>query len=223
MRLRALSTTAGAVLLTALTLAACGPGGGKAADNGHSTSSSPTPSSEGKDGDQGKQTGSSGSSTNGGGSSTSGSSGDSEAVDSCTAKNTELQFLLVKPGNDRQDAQANVRVTNTGSETCTIVGVTTLNAKDITGRATTVETDNSGGSDQSVDVAPGKTVVSLVEYMDRNNDGTGSEDCALEAHEVHIALPDDEARTVEVKRKGDEAASFLACAPEKVKFGDFGS
>ncbi|MEV6318623.1 DUF4232 domain-containing protein [Streptomyces sp. NPDC051776] len=98
-------------------------------------------------------------------------------MDRCTTKNTELEFLVVQHGNDQQDAQANVRITNTGSNTCTIVGVTTLLAEDITGKSAKVETDNAGGSDEAADVAPGQTAVALVEYPDHNNDGTGSEEC----------------------------------------------
>ncbi|MEU6084376.1 DUF4232 domain-containing protein [Streptomyces sp. NPDC047108] len=213
MRRRAGIITAGSVLLAAVSLTACGPEDGKAADSGKS-SSSPA-SSEGKTGGQGDENGSGKENGSGGG------SGDSEAADSCTTENTELTFVVVKHGNEMEDAKSELRLTNTGSNTCTIVGFSTLNAKDITGKPATVATDNMDANNDAVDVAPGKSAVATVEYPDFANDGTGSEECPLEAHEVEIALPKDESRTVEVTREGGEMSSFSVCAPDKVKFGAF--
>ncbi|MEV6318753.1 DUF4232 domain-containing protein [Streptomyces sp. NPDC051776] len=223
MRRRAGTITAGAVLLAAVSLTACGPEEGKAAYNGESSSSSDAASSEGKTGGQGKENGSGNNTGSGKEDGSGGGSGDSEVAESCTTKNTELGFVVVQHSNDRQDAKAELRVTNTGSRTCTIVGVTVFMAKDITGKPATVEIDNTGTGVDAVDVAPGKSAVATVKYIDHNNDGTGSEECALEAHEVQVALPLDDTRSVEVKRAGEggEMASFMACAPDKVKLGAF--
>ncbi|MFG2196792.1 DUF4232 domain-containing protein [Streptomyces sp. NPDC048639] len=221
MRRRAGIITAGTVLLAAVSLTACGPEDGKAADSGKSSSSSA--SSEGKTGGQGEENGSNQDTGSGKENGSDGGSGDSEAIDSCTTKNTELGFVVVKHGSDLKDAQSELRLTNTGSNPCTIVGFSTLNAKDITGKPATVKTDNMDANNDAVDLAPGKTAVATVEYPDFANDGTGSEECPLEAHEVEIALPKDESRTVEVTREGGEMASFMVCAPDKVKFGAFSS
>jgi hypothetical protein len=124
--------------------------------------------------------------------------------------------------SESEPAAATVKITNAPDKPCTIVGATTLTAKDDHGKSAPVETDNSAGGTEAVDLAPRATATAEVLYTDLNFEGSQSarDVCALQASEVDIALPDDTAGTVVVVNAAASPTTFNVCGTD-VKFGAF--
>ncbi|WP_405888046.1 DUF4232 domain-containing protein [Streptomyces sp. NBC_01136] len=155
----------------------------------------------------------------------SGSGSGSGAVSACTTKTTTVQFIAsAAHASESQPAAATVKVTNTSGSTCTIVGATTLTAKDDQGKADPIETDNSAAGTDAVDLASGASATADVLYTDLNFDGSQSarEVCAVQASKVEIALPKDVVRTVKVTKANGSAGVFNVCTKD-AKFGSFHS
>jgi hypothetical protein len=125
---------------------------------------------------------------------------------------------------EQEPAAATVKVTNTSDAPCTIVGASTLTAKDDQGKADPVSADTAGNGTDAVDIKPGSTAEATVLYTDLNFEGTASarETCSVQASKVEIALPDDVGRTVGVTKADGSPAVFNVCRPE-VKFDGFGA
>ncbi|MGW2014861.1 DUF4232 domain-containing protein [Streptomyces sp. NPDC001927] len=125
--------------------------------------------------------------------------------------------------SEQEPAAATVKVTNTSQATCTLVGASTLVAKDDQGKAEPISADTSANGTDAVDIKPGASATATVLYVDLNLEGSASarEVCAIQASTVEIALPDDEGRTVKVTKANGSAGTFNVCGPE-VKFDGFG-
>ncbi|MFJ9853180.1 DUF4232 domain-containing protein [Streptomyces sp. NPDC101150] len=199
-------TTAAVFALSALALTGCGGNSDdskKAGDESSASASSESPS---------KESGSGGASTGG----NAGDQGDG-ATAACTTKNTRLQFIQSPDhASQQKPAQGTLSVTNTSKTPCTIVGAVTLTAKDDQGKAGPIETDNTEGGTDAVDVKPGGTAQASVAYTDLNFDGSpsGREICAVQATKVEIALPKDVGRTVKVIKDGGAPGSFNVCGKD---------
>ncbi|MET9734812.1 DUF4232 domain-containing protein [Streptomyces sp. NPDC006458] len=144
-------------------------------------------------------------------------------VSACTTATTTLTFVAAADhATESEPAAATVKLTNTSSEPCAVVGAVTLTARDDQNKSGPVETDNSAAATDSVDIAPGATATAEVLYTDVNFEGSASarEVCGVQASKVEIALPDDVGRQVEVVDGGGSAATFAVCEPE-VTFGAF--
>ncbi|MDT9687264.1 DUF4232 domain-containing protein [Streptomyces sp. P9(2023)] len=226
------ASTAAALVLAGLSLTACGGDADKADKAGGATTSATASASASASASAGAS-GSADSSTggpatkspskgtsNGGGS----TGGDGGATSACTTKNTSVAFIVsAQHANEHEPAAATVKVTNTSKATCTIVGATTLVAKDDQGKAEPISADTSRNGTDAVDIEPGASAVAYVSYADLNMEGTGSarEVCAVQASTVEIALPDDEGRNVKVAKADGSAGTFNVCGPD-VKFDGFG-
>ncbi|WP_316763879.1 DUF4232 domain-containing protein [Streptomyces herbicida] len=228
MRLRTATLATAAVFVAGLSLTACNSGNDDAKSK-DSSSPSATASST--------STGSTGSTTAGtsagktGGAKASataagkGTGSGGGAVGACTTRTTTVQFIAsASHASESEPAAATVKVTNTSGSTCTLVGATTLTAKDDQGKAAPVETDNSAAGTDAVEIAAGASASAEVLYTDLNFEGSQSarEVCAVQASKVEIALPKDIARTVKVTRTNGSAGIFNVCTKD-VKFGSFHS
>ncbi|MFG2123631.1 DUF4232 domain-containing protein [Streptomyces sp. NPDC048710] len=233
MRVRTAIAAAG-MLVAGLALTACQGDDSKAADSPSNASTTTAKSTPGKSqGDTansstgGKDTsGSAGGSGTSGGKGTSGSTGGKGGtIVACTAKTTSVTFVAAaKHATESEPAAATVKITNTSGKACTIVGATSLVAKDDQGKSDPIETDNSAAGTDAVDLAPGATATADVLYADLNFEGSQSarEVCGVQASKVEIALPKDVGRTVKVVSGSGSAATFNVCGPD-VKFEAFHS
>ncbi|WP_405585791.1 DUF4232 domain-containing protein [Streptomyces sp. NBC_01092] len=233
MRARArISTTAAVFALSALALTACGGNDDSKAD-GDKTSASASASTGSSSGNSAgsasktKGTGTGGGASTGDKDTSSGTGGDNGgdggATSACSTKNTEVAFVQSgEHAGEQAPATGYIQVTNTSNAPCTIVGATTLTAKDDQGKAAPIETDNAGNGTDAVDVKAGGTAKAYVAYTDVNFEGSasGREVCAVQASKVEIALPDDVARTVNVTKDGGAAGSFNVCTTD-VRVGAF--
>ncbi|MFJ7075369.1 DUF4232 domain-containing protein [Streptomyces sp. NPDC098781] len=234
MRMRArISTTAAVFALSALALTACGgnddskpaadgasAGASASAGSGSSGGSDSSGSASSGSGSKSKGTGTGGSGTGGKDSASGtggGDGGDGGATSACSTKNTQVKFVQsAHHASEQQAATGYIEVTNTSNATCTIVGATTLTAKDDQGKSEPVETDNAGNGTDAVDVKAGGSAKAWVAYTDLNFEGSasGREVCAVQASTVEIALPDDVARSVKVTKDGGAAGSFNVCGTD---------
>ncbi|MEU6083958.1 DUF4232 domain-containing protein [Streptomyces sp. NPDC047108] len=247
MRMRALTAAAAVSMLSTLTLTACGSedsGTASGPKDTASRASSDAPSSSDEAGSSeagsleatvgdGKGFASGGGSAGGTDTSTGGTRGNDGdgtggALVSCTTKTTEVTFLAsAQHATDRRPAKATVRVRNTSSSPCTLTGAATLTAKDDRHKDGSVQVDNSDAWPDAVDIPARGHVSAAVEYIDSPSDGNGKgkgkgrDSCPITASEVEIALPQDEARGVQVRTEGGEPARFTVCAPEKATLGAF--
>ncbi|KUN07092.1 hypothetical protein AQI95_11050 [Streptomyces yokosukanensis] len=218
-----IATTAAVFALSALALTGCGSSGNdskpatdqtSASASGAADSASGTPASK-ESGSGGSAAGGTAAATTGGSAGGSGSGGG--ATSACTTKNTRLRFLqAAQHATPQKPAQGAIEVTNTSKSICTIVGAVTLTAKDDQGKADPVETDNSQGGTDAVDVGPGATAQAWVTYTDLNFEGSASarETCPVQASKVEIALPKDVGRTVDVVKDGGAAGIFNVCGKD---------
>ncbi|MCF3131179.1 DUF4232 domain-containing protein [Streptomyces olivochromogenes] len=226
MRLRTATFVTAAVFVASLSLTACNSGTDEAKTEDTSSpvaTASPTSKASATAGTSTGKTGGSQASATAAGSAGSGSGGG--AVSACTTKTTTVQFIAsAAHASESEPATATVKVTNTSGSTCTIVGATSLTAKDDQGKADPIETDNSAAGTDSVDLAPGASATADVLYTDLNFDGSQSarEVCAVQASKVEIALPKDVARTVKVTKASGSTGIFNVCTQD-VKFGSFHS
>ncbi|MFG2193401.1 DUF4232 domain-containing protein [Streptomyces sp. NPDC048639] len=234
MPMRALTAAAGAALLATLTLTACGSeDSGDASGGGRTTSSLPSDDPEDSEhsGDNGKGPTTSGpgatvdTDTSTGGSGDDGGAGTGGyALVSCTTNTTEVKFLAsAANATDAGPAKGTVLVRNISSAPCTLSGATTLTAKDDQDRHGSVSTDNAAAGPYAIDIPAHGQVSAVVGYLDSVFDGKGkgAVACAVKASEVEIALPEDEARGVQVTEENGDPAHFTVCAPRKVTFGAF--
>lgn len=222
------SLAAIALALAGLTLTACSGGDDKAADSSSSASASASASASGGSSTGASSVGEKGASADG--SASSGKSvgaaagrGADGATQACTTKNTKVTFTASPfHASEQQAATATVKVTNTSGVTCTIVGASTLTAKDDQDKAQPIETDNHENGTDAVDLKPGASAQARVAYKDLNFDGSESarEVCAVQASTVEIALPKDVARSVQVTKTNGSAGIFNVCDPE-VSFSGF--
>ena len=222
MRVRT-SIAAAVVLAAGLTLTAC-QNDDKAA-GGDSTGSTASSTASAQDGGAtpsatAKGTGSGAPSATGSDASAKGGDG---TIAACTARTTKAAFVAaVRHATRSKPATGTVKITNTSAKPCTIVGATTLVAKDDQGKSSPIETDNSAAGTDAVDVAPRATATATVSYTDLNFEGTESarQTCGVQASKVEIALPKDVGRTVKVTDGRGSAAIFNVCGKD-VKFGAF--
>jgi hypothetical protein len=215
MRLRTATLATAAVFVAGLSLTACNSGNDDAkAKDGSSPSATASSTSKGSTGSgtggtsTGKPGGAKASATAAG----KGTGSGGGAVGACTTKTTTVQFIAsASHASESEPAAATVKVTNTSGSTCTLVGASTLTAKDDQGKAAPIETDNSAAGTDAV-------------YTDLNFEGSQSarEVCAVQASKVEIALPKDIARTVKVTKANGSAGVFNVCTKD-VKFGSFHS
>ncbi|MGY6023477.1 DUF4232 domain-containing protein [Streptomyces spinosirectus] len=222
MRVRT-SIAAAAVLAAGLTLTAC-QNDDKAA-GADSTGSTASSTATARDG--GATPSATAKGTASGAPSATGSDGSAKGGDgtiaACTARTTKAAFVAAAQHATRsKPATGTVKITNTSAKPCTIVGATTLVAKDDQGKSSPIETDNSAAGTDAVDVAPGATATASVSYTDLNFEGTESarQTCGVQASKVEIALPKDVGRTVKVTDGNGSAAIFNVCG-KGVKFGAF--
>ncbi|MFD7322482.1 DUF4232 domain-containing protein [Streptomyces sp. NPDC059875] len=231
------ATTAAAIVLAGLSLTACGDD--KSADKAAGDGPSATASASGSASTSASASASASSSASGSGSNASSSGGSSSGTSSagtstgggtggatgaCTTKNTALTFIAsAHHASEQEPAGATIKVTNTSKATCTIVGASTLVAKDDQAKAEPISADNSKNGTDAVDIKPGASAEAMVMYQDLNFEGSASarEVCAIQASTVEIALPDDEGRSVKVTKADGSAATFNVCGPD-VKFDRFG-
>jgi hypothetical protein len=231
MRVRT-AVAAATMLVAGLALTACQGDDDKAADNPSNAATATAESTPGQSQGKASDTASSGtggkgtagstagSGTTGGKGSTGGAAGTMVA---CTAKTTGVTFVAARShATESEPAAATVKITNTSGKPCTIVGATSLVAKDDQGKSDPIEADNSAAGTDAVDLAPGKTATADVLYADLNFEGSQSarEVCGVQASKVEIALPKDVGRTVKVVNGSGSAASFNVCGPD-VKFEAF--
>ncbi|MFE7170765.1 DUF4232 domain-containing protein [Streptomyces sp. NPDC057616] len=144
-------------------------------------------------------------------------------IAACTARTTKAAFVAAaRHATPSRPATGTLKITNTSAKPCTIVGATSLVAKDDQGKSSPIETDNSAAGTDAVDVRPGATATASVSYADLNFEGTESarQTCGVQASKVEIALPKDVSRTVKVTTDTGSAAIFNVCGKE-VKFGAF--
>ncbi|MFJ9867589.1 DUF4232 domain-containing protein [Streptomyces sp. NPDC101165] len=228
MRVRT-AVAAATMLVAGLALTACQGDDSKAADSPSNAGTATAKSTPGKSqGDTANSsTGGKGTSSGSTGSGTSGSKGTSGGkggtIVACTAKTTSVTFVAAtKHATESEPAAATVKITNTSGKACTIVGATSLVAKDDQGKSDPIETDNSAAGTDAVDLAPGATATADVLYADLNFEGSQSarEVCGVQASKVEIALPKDVGRTVKVVNGSGSAATFNVCGPA-VKFEAF--
>ncbi|MEV0185135.1 DUF4232 domain-containing protein [Streptomyces sp. NPDC050625] len=229
MRLRTATLATAAVFVAGLSLTACNSGDddAKAKD---SSSPSATASSTSTAGSTGSATGGTSTGKAGGAKASATAAGKGTgsgggAVGACTTKTTTVQFIAsASHASESEPAAATVKVTNTSGSTCTLVGASTLTAKDDQGKAAPIETDNSAAGTDAVDIAAGASASAEVLYTDLNFEGSQSarEVCAVQASKVEIALPKDVARTVKVTKTNGSAGIFNVCTKD-VKFGSFHS
>ncbi|MFF7129840.1 MULTISPECIES: DUF4232 domain-containing protein [unclassified Streptomyces] len=228
--MRVRTTVAAATLLVAgLALTACQGDDGKAAGSPSGAGTATATSTPGKSQGDTASAGTGGRSTPGGtaGSSTSGGKGTpggkGGTIVACTAKTTGVTFVAAaRHATESEPAAATVKITNTSGKPCTIVGASSLVAKDDQGKSDPIETDNSAAGTDAVDLAPGATATADVLYADLNFEGSQSarEVCGVQASKVEIALPKDVGRTVKVVSGNGSAATFNVCGPD-VKFEAF--
>ncbi|MFJ3309447.1 DUF4232 domain-containing protein [Streptomyces sp. NPDC086549] len=225
MRMRTATFATAAVFVAGLGLTACNSGNDDA-KTGETSSPVTTASPASKaSATAGTSTGKTGGSQASATATGSGSGSGGGAVSACTTKTTTVRFIAsATHASESEPAAATVKVTNTSGRTCTIVGATTLTAKDDQGKADPVETDNSAAGTDAVDLGPGASATAEVLYTDLNFDGSQSarEVCAVQASSVRIALPKDVARTVKVTKASGSAGVFNVCTKD-VKFGSFHS
>lgn len=219
MHMRArVSTTAAVFALSALALTGCGNSDDDSKASASASSSTSASSESGSAAPTSKETGSTGSATGGQTAipTTAGNNGGGD-VSACTTKNTQLRFVqAARHASEQRPAQGTIEVTNTSKTTCTIVGAVTLTAKDDQGKADPVDTDNTAGGTDAVDVKPGAKARASVAYTDLNFDGSpsGREVCAVQASKVEIALPKDVSRTVKVTKDSGAPGSFNVCGKD---------
>ncbi|MET8249228.1 DUF4232 domain-containing protein [Streptomyces sp. NPDC005202] len=230
MRLRTITATAAVVMVAGLGLTACSSNNGDkaASTNDSTTSASPgtAVSGEAAKSATGAAASTAKGSTTGGksgkrGTGTGGTGGGTVAA--CTTKTTKAQFVAsATHASESEPAAATIKITNISGRTCTIVGASSLTAKDDQNKADPIEADNSRGGTDAVDLKPGATATATVLYTDLNFDGSpsGREVCAVQASKVQIALPKDVARTVQVTKANGASGVFSVCRPE-VKFEGF--
>jgi hypothetical protein len=228
MRLRTATLATAAVFVAGLSLTACNSGNddAKAKDSSSpsATASSTSTGSTGS-GTGGTSTGKTGGAKASATAAGKGTGSGGGAVGACTTKTTTVQFIAsASHASESEPAAATVKVTNTSGSTCTLVGASTLTAKDDQGKATPIETDNSAAGTDAVDIAAGASASAEVLYTDLNFEGSQSarEVCAVQASKVEIALPKDIARTVKVTKANGSAGIFNVCTKD-VKFGSFHS
>lgn len=228
MRVRT-AIAAATMLVAGLALTACQGDDSKDAGSPSNAGTTTAKSTPGKaQGDTANSsTGGKGTSGSTGGSGTSGGKGSSGGkggtIVACTAKTTSVTFVAAaKHATESEPAAATVKITNTSGKACTIVGATSLVAKDDQGKSDPIETDNSAAGTDAVDLAPGATATADVLYADLNFEGSQSarEVCGVQASKVEIALPKDVGRTVKVVNGSGSAATFSVCGPD-VKFEAF--
>ncbi|MET8447904.1 DUF4232 domain-containing protein [Streptomyces sp. NPDC005209] len=228
MRLRTATLATAAVFVAGLSLTACNSGDddSKSADTSSPVATASTTASTAAGASTAKPGGTkapkTGTNTSGSGSG-SGSGGD--AVSACTTKTTTIQFIAAAGhASESEPAAATIKVTNTSGSTCTLVGATTLTAKDDQNKADPIATDNSAAGTDAVDIAPGASASADVLYTDLNFEGSQSarEVCAVQASKVEIALPKDIARTIKVTKSNGAPGIFNVCTKD-VKFGAFHS
>ncbi|MFF7973536.1 DUF4232 domain-containing protein [Streptomyces sp. NPDC007905] len=234
MRVRT-AIAAATMLVAGLALTACQGDDDKAGGNPSNANTTTAKSTPGKS--QGDASGTAGSATGGKGAagSTAGSSskgtsggaagsgGKGGTIVACTAKTTGVTFVAAaKHATESEPAAATVKITNTSGKPCTIVGATSLVAKDDQGKSNPIEADNSAAGTDAVDLAPGATATAEVLYADLNFEGSQSarEVCGVQASKVEIALPKDVGRTVKVVNGSGSPATFNVCGPD-VKFEAF--
>lgn len=226
MRLRTATLATAAVFVAGLSLTACNSGDddSKSADTSSPVATASTTASTAAGASTAKPGGTkapkTGTNTSGSGS---GSGGD--AVSACTTKTTTIQFIAAAGhASESEPAAATIKVTNTSGSTCTLVGATTLTAKDDQNKADPIATDNSAAGTDAVDIAPGASASADVLYTDLNFEGSQSarEVCAVQASKVEIALPKDIARTIKVTKSNGAPGIFNVCTKD-VKFGAFHS
>ncbi|MCB5178789.1 DUF4232 domain-containing protein [Streptomyces antimicrobicus] len=212
MRMRCAAAVAG-ILVAGLGMTACGSGDGTKASASTSASAPASPA--------GATSGApaSASATPG-----KAAGGDDGVMAACTTKNTTVRFA-VSPhhSSPQQPAAAVLTVTNASSAPCTIVGPSTLTAKDDQGKAGPVMVDNAGSSTDAVDLKPGQSASAYVHYEDVNDEGSasGREVCAVQASSVQFALPKDVDRTVKVTKADGSPAVFNVCDPDDVELAAF--
>ncbi|MFG2789703.1 DUF4232 domain-containing protein [Streptomyces sp. NPDC048419] len=220
MRVRT-SIAAAAVLAAGLTMTACqnddkAAGGETTGSTASAQDGSATPTASAPV----KGTGSGTPSAGGTGGSAQGGDG---TIAACTTRTTKAAFVAAaRHATQSKPATGTVKITNTSSKPCTIVGASSLVAKDDQGKSEPIEVDNHAAGTDAVDVAPGATAAASVNYTDLNFEGTESarETCGVQASKVEIALPKDAGRTVQVTSAKGSAAVFNVCGTD-VKFGAF--
>ncbi|MFJ3902971.1 DUF4232 domain-containing protein [Streptomyces sp. NPDC090025] len=212
---------AASVALAGLALSGCG-GSDKAADagpaDGTSTSAAAPATATATASASAQPSGSASASASSGGASASGGStggsGDSYDTVACTTKNTSVTFTAsAHHASEHQPASAVVKVTNVSKKTCTIVGASTLTAKDDQGKADPVMVDNAENGTDAVDIKPGASVTARVAYTDLNFEGSASarEVCPVQASTIEFALPKDGNATVKVTKADGSAGVFNVC------------
>ncbi|MGW7386115.1 DUF4232 domain-containing protein [Streptomyces sp. NPDC054794] len=224
MRLRTATLATAAVFVAGLSLTACNSGDddSKSADTSRPVATASTTASTAAGASTGKPGGTKAPKT---GTKTSGSGSGGDAVSACTTKTTTIQFIAAAGhASESEPAAATIKVTNTSGSTCTLVGATTLTAKDDQNKADPIATDNSAAGTDAVDIAPGASASADVLYTDLNFEGSQSarEVCAVQASKVEIALPKDTARTIKVTKSNGAPGIFNVCTKD-VKFGAFHS
>ncbi|MEU6091381.1 DUF4232 domain-containing protein [Streptomyces sp. NPDC047085] len=223
MRVRT-AIAAAAVLAAGLTLTACQ--GDDTASDSKPTDPTASASASAKGGTAGSATESPGSDagkSSASASASAGSGGGDGAVAACTSRTTKAAFVAAATHATRtRPATATVKITNISGKACTIVGATTLVAKDDQGKSGPLDADNSAAGTDAVDLAPGATATASVLYTDLNFEGTESarETCGIQASSVEIALPKDVGRAVKVTSGTGSAAVFNVCGRD-LKFGAF--
>lgn len=230
MRLRTATLATAAVFVAGLSLTACNSGDDDAKAKDSSSPSATASSTSTDSATGGTSTGKTGGGKTGGGKASATAAGKGTgsgggAVGACTTKTTTVQFIAsASHASESEPAAATVKVTNTSGSTCTLVGGSTLTAKDDQGKAAPVETDNSAAGTDAVDIPAGASASAEVLYTDLNFEGSQSarEVCAVQASKVEIALPKDIARTVKVTKANGSAGVFNVCTKD-VKFGSFHS
>lgn len=228
MRLRTATLATAAVFVAGLSLTACNSGKDDAkAKDGSTPSATASSTSTGSTGSAtaGTSTGRTGGAKASATAAGKGTGSGGGAVGACTTRTTTVQFIAsASHASESEPAAATVKVTNTSGSTCTLVGASTLTAKDDQGKAAPIETDNSAAGTDAVDIAAGASASAEVLYTDLNFEGSQSarEVCAVQATKVEIALPKDIARTVKVTKANGSAGIFNVCTKD-VKFGSFHS